>query len=60
LLDVVSNTGDGVFQGVNQIQRLTTVGGNAPATPGDFVGQTVDIPYTSDYLFYRPIGPNAS
>ena len=54
LLDVVSNTGSGVFEGVKQIQRLTTVGGNAPSTPGASVGATVDVPYTSDYLFYKP------
>jgi hypothetical protein len=60
LLDVVSNTGSGAFLGVTQIQRLTTIGGNAPSTPGDAVGQTVDVPYTSDYLFYRPAPSNAN
>ena len=53
LLDVVSNEGDGVFHGVTQIQRLNTVGGKAPSTPGSFTGETVNVPYTADYLFYR-------
>jgi len=37
---------------VNFIQRLRTVGGNAPTTPGT-LGQVAKIPYTADYLFYR-------
>lgn len=52
-LDVVVNEGPGIFKGVTQIQRLNTVGGNAPSTPGSFVGEVVSIPYTADYLFYR-------
>lgn len=45
--------GPGVFESVNFIQRLNTVGGKAPSTPGDFVGQEVSVPYRADYLFYR-------
>ena len=44
--------GAGIFQDVNFIQRLKTVGGNAPSTPG-FLGQVVEVPYTADYLFYK-------
>jgi hypothetical protein len=29
------------------------VGGIAPATAGTFVGETVNVPYTAEYYFYR-------
>ena len=45
--------GSGIFASVNFIQRLNTVGGNAPATPGTTIGQEARVPYTADYLFYR-------
>lgn len=45
--------GPGIFQNVNFIQRLNTVGGNAPSTPGSVIGQEARIPYTADYLFYE-------
>lgn len=45
-------TGNGLFANVTFIQRLNTVGGNPPATPG-VLGQEARIPYTADYLFYQ-------
>jgi len=45
--------GPGVFEKVKLIQRLNTVGGNAPSTPGTVIGQEVKVPYTADYLFYQ-------
>ena len=45
--------GPGVFQKVTFIQRLNTVGGNAPSTPGSTIGQEAKVPYTADYLFYQ-------
>ena len=45
--------GPGIFADVNFIQRLNTVGGNAPSTPGSIIGQEARIPYTADYLFYK-------
>ena len=45
--------GPGVFQDVKFIQRLNTVGGNAPSAPGSAVGQRAKVPYTADYLFYQ-------
>jgi FtsP/CotA-like multicopper oxidase with cupredoxin domain len=45
-------SGDGIFATVTFIQRLNTVGGNPPSTPG-VVGQEARVPYTADYLFYR-------
>ena len=45
-------TGNGIFANVTFIQRLNTVGGNAPSTDGTVIGQEARIPYTADYLFY--------
>ncbi|HKW49205.1 MAG TPA: DUF3455 domain-containing protein [Gemmatimonadaceae bacterium] len=45
-------TGAGIFANVTFIQRLNTVGGLAPATPGATIGQEARQPYTADYLFY--------
>lgn len=45
--------GNGLFATVNFIQRLNTVGGNSPSTPGTVIGQEAQIPYSADYLFYR-------
>jgi hypothetical protein len=47
------NSGTGVFNQTTFIQRLHTVGGLAPTTSGDFVGQEHRSPYTADYFFYR-------
>ncbi len=52
LLRAVSSQGPGVFDGVTFIQRLETVGGTAPSTPGSAVGQQAQVPYTAEYLFY--------
>ncbi len=52
-LEAVSSEGPGIFDGVTFIQRLYTVGGKAPADPGDFPGEEVRVPYTADYYFYR-------
>ena len=35
------------------IQRVNTVGGNAPTEPGDFPDQVARVPYTTEYFFYR-------
>jgi uncharacterized protein DUF3455 len=45
-------SGAGIFANVTFIQRLNTVGGNAPAIAGTVIGQEARIPYTADYLFY--------
>jgi hypothetical protein len=52
LLGAVSN-GPGIFHDVTSIQRLNTVGGNAPVAPGTSVGEMANVPYTANYLFYR-------
>jgi hypothetical protein len=56
LLGVASTEGPGIFQDVTFIQRLYTVGGNAPDVPGEFPGQIARVPYTADYFFYRKAG----
>ena len=53
LLKASSIEGHGIFDGVTFIQRLNTVGGNAPSEPGDVVGEEAEVPYTADYFFYR-------
>jgi len=46
-------SGNGIFSWVTHIQRVNTVGGVAPSTPGAFVGDEVRIPYSTEYFFYR-------
>ena len=53
LLEAVSSEGPGIFRRVTFIQRVNTVGGNAPTDPGDFTGEEVRVPYTAEYFFYR-------
>jgi hypothetical protein len=53
LLEVVSADGPGIFSRVAIIQRVNTVGGNPPASPGAFTGEESSVPYTAEYLFYR-------
>jgi len=52
-LGVVSSTGPGIFHRVTFIQRMNTVGGNAPSTPGSVAGEEARVPYTAEYFFYR-------
>ena len=54
LLGAVRTKGPGVFKGVTFIQRLNTVGGNAPAQPGTTIGEEKRVAYTTEYLFYKP------
>jgi hypothetical protein len=53
LLDAVSTEGPGIFHRVTHIQRVNTVGGNAPANPGSVTGEEARVPYTAEYFFYR-------
>lgn len=53
LLTAASAEGPGVFDRVTSIQRVNTVAGNAPATPGNVVGAEARVPYTAEYFFYR-------
>jgi Protein of unknown function (DUF3455) len=53
LLEAVFNEGPGIFRRVTYIQRVNTVGGNAPIDPGDFPGDVARVPYTAEYFFYK-------
>jgi Protein of unknown function (DUF3455) len=53
LLKAVSSEGPGIFHRVTYIQRVNTVGGLAPAHPGDVPGEVARVPYTAEYFFYR-------
>lgn len=53
LLGTVFSEGPGIFHRVSFIQRVNTVGGNAPTDPGAFSGEVVRVPYTTEYVFYR-------
>ena len=56
LLKAAATTGPGIFDGVTFVQRVNTVGGKAPADPGETVGEVADVPYTAEYYFYRHQG----
>jgi hypothetical protein len=53
LLKAVANSGPGIFERVTVVQRVNTVGGLAPTSPGTAIGQEVQVPYTAEYVFYR-------
>lgn len=53
LLSAVSSRGPGLFEGTTHIQRVNTVGGLMPSTPGTTYGEKVKVPYTAEYVFYR-------
>ena len=52
-LEATETTGPGIFSSVTYVHRTNTTGGLAPATPGDFIGQSIEVPYTAEYYFYR-------
>jgi len=54
LLKATSNQGPGLFGAVSFIQRVNTKGGLAPIAPGPTIGALADVPYTTEYYFYRP------
>ena len=53
LLGAAHSEGPGIFNGVTFIQRVNTVGGKAPAEPGEVAGEIARVPYTAEYFFYR-------
>jgi hypothetical protein len=52
LLKGVSWVGNGMLSEVTWIQRLDTVGGNAPADDPTSANLEVKIPYTANYTFW--------
>ena len=53
LLQAASTGGVGILADTTYIQRVNTVGGLAPSTPGKNAGEEVLVPYIADYYFYR-------
>jgi hypothetical protein len=53
LLGGVSIGRPGIFDLVTYVQRVNTVGGNAPTDPGASSGEESRVPYTAEYVFYR-------
>jgi hypothetical protein len=54
MLGGTSSGGPGGLDGTTFIQRVNTVGGLAPSTPGTTVGQEARVYYEAEYFFYRP------
>ena len=57
LLSAAEVSGSGIFSGTTFILRINTHGGKAPpaSARGSHPGEEIRIPYTAEYLFYRPI-----
>lgn len=53
LLQATSTSGPGIFSSVTYVQRVNTTGGLAPTTPGSFLNESIEVPYTAEYFFYR-------
>jgi len=53
-LQATTKHGPGVFDNVSYIQRVNTIGGLAPTTPGTAIGDRASVPYTAEYFFYSP------
>lgn len=53
LLRADSAKGPAFYKHTTFIHRVNTVGGNAPSTAGTVVGELVNVPYRTEYYFYR-------
>jgi hypothetical protein len=53
LLQTTSTEGTGPLSAVTFIQRVNTRGGLAPTAPGASTGVVAEVPYTTEYYFYR-------
>lgn len=60
LLKQIRTEGPGIFGKVTFIQRVNTVGGLAPSTPGVFDGEIKQSAYTAEYYFYRAENPKSN
>ncbi len=53
LLQATSTSGPGIFSSVTFIQRVNTTGGLPPTAPGTMIDESVEVPYTAEYYFYK-------
>jgi hypothetical protein len=53
LLKATGTEGPGILNRTAYVQRVNTVGGLAPSTPGTAAGQEARVPYIAEYFFYR-------
>lgn len=53
-LDVLDGGGHGIFDDVTFVHRLATVGGIGPTGACTDPAARVEVPYESDYYFYKP------
>jgi hypothetical protein len=42
-----------MFKPITSVQRVDTIGGTAPTTPGTSPGDVARVPYSAVYVFYR-------
>jgi hypothetical protein len=54
LLSAKSVGGEGAFSRVTSIQRVSTVGGVAPAGACTTAGEKARVPYAADYYLFTP------
>jgi hypothetical protein len=52
LIKVTADPMPGLLSNIGYVQRVSTSGGVAPATPPVREGTTVGVPYTATYVFY--------
>ncbi|SFS16869.1 Protein of unknown function [Dyella sp. OK004] len=52
LIKVTADSSPGLLSKVAYVQRISTVGGVAPAMPPTRAGTKVGVPYTATYVFY--------
>ena len=52
LIKVTADPAPGILGKVVYVQRISTVGGVAPALPPTRAGSKVGVPYTATYVFY--------
>lgn len=52
LIKVAADSTPGLLGKIGYLQRISTSGGVAPATPPAREGTTVGVPYTATYVFY--------
>lgn len=55
LIKVTADPAPGVLSKVVYVQRISTVGGVAPAAPPTRAGTKVGVPYTATYVFYAKL-----